>query len=255
MRCAYALYRIVARLAGGGDLPLGNCLVAEALIIPLLMVVSDGFLLAWIVAELRNAALDEAAEDRLDVRHALALFPGAALACMLVLPARYISTLVWLSSGYLPTSVTATAVGDYLRWQLGWGLTDLQGASLVFVGLVGAVAWSRGTFGGALAGYLRLLSVEGGHLVAVAALAGAAMALASAAVYAVVLLLPSQTWVLGAADSYAHFATLPIGLWTVAAVIELGRRSLPAAELARPIARTSSVNLHPEREPSLQQGE
>jgi hypothetical protein len=251
----YALYRVVARLAGGSDLPLGNCLVAEALIIPLLMVVSDGFLLAWIVTELRNAALDEAGADRLDVRQALAIFPGAALACLLTLPARYLATFVFLGQAYLPTSASATQVGDYVRWQLGWGLTDLQGASLVFVGLAGAVAWSRGTTGGALAGYLRLLSAEGGHLVVVAALAGTAMALASAAVYAVVLLLPSQTWVLGAADSYAHFATLPIGLWTVAAIIELGRRSLPAAELARPIVHTSSVKLHPEHEPSLQQGE
>ena len=110
--------------------------------------VSDGFLLAWLLTELRNAGLDDGGEDRLDVRQAIALLPGAALACMLVLPARYMATLVWLGSGYLPTSATATALGDYLRWQLGWGLTDLQAAALVCVGLVGAVAWSRGTIGG-----------------------------------------------------------------------------------------------------------
>ena len=43
-----------------------------------------------------------------------------------------------------------------------------------------------------------------------------------------------QTWVLGAADSYAHFATLPIGLWALAAFIELAERSLPVASLVRP---------------------
>ena len=75
-RSLYALYRIVARLAGSTDLPLGNCLVAEAVIIPLLMVVSDGFLLAWVLTELRNAGLDDAGEDRLDTRQAIALMPG-----------------------------------------------------------------------------------------------------------------------------------------------------------------------------------
>jgi hypothetical protein len=251
----YALYRIVGRLAGSSDLPLGNCLVAEALFIPLLMVVSDGFLLAWVLAELRGAGLDNASEDRLDARQAIALMPAAALACMLALPARYLATFVWLGSGYLPTSASATAVGDYVRWQLGWGVTDLQAAALVLAGLAGAVAWSRGTVHGALAGYLRLLTSEGGHLVAVVALACAASGLVSAAAYAVVLLLPVQSWVLGAADSYAHFATLPIGLWALAAFVELAQRSLPTAVLSRPISRSAPVDLHPEREPSIQEEE
>ncbi len=43
------------------------------------------------------------------------------------------------------------------------------------------------------------------------------------------LLLPAQAWVLNAADSYAHFLTLPVGLWTLAALIELAQRSLPTA--------------------------
>jgi hypothetical protein len=141
-----------------------------------------------------------------------------------------------------------------VRWQLGWGLTDLQAAALAAVGLVGAVAWSRGTARGAVAGYLRLLSAEGGHLVAAVAMAGVASGLASAVAYAVVLLLPVQSWVLGAADSYAHFATLPIGLWALAAFIELAQRSLPTAAPVRPMSRNAPVDLHPEREPSIQQG-
>ncbi len=248
----YALYRIVSRLAGSADLPLGNCLVAEAIIIPFLMVVSDGYLLAWVLTELRNAGLDDTGEDRLDARQPIALFPGAALACVLALPARYLATFVWLGSGYLPTSASASPVGDYVRWQLGWGLTDVQAAALIGVGLAGAVAWSRGTMRGAVAGYLRLLAAEGGHLVAVVALASVASGLASAAAYAVILLLPAQSWVLGAADSYAHFATLPIGLWTLAAFIELSQRSLPIAALVQPISRTAPVDLNPEREASIQ---
>ncbi len=246
----YALYRIVARMAGSIDLPLGGCLVAEVVIIPVLMVVSDGILLAWLLTELRNAGLDDTGGDRLDTRQAVALMPAAALACALALPARYVATFVLLGQAYLRTSASATSVGDYVRWQLGWGLTDLQGAALVGIGLAGAVAWSRGTIRGTIAGYSRLLAAEGGHLVAVVAIAGFGSGLVAAAAYAVVLLLPAQTWVLAAADSYAHFATLPIGLWALAAFIELAERSLPIASLARPTTHTMPVDLDPGREPS-----
>jgi hypothetical protein len=235
----YVLYRVVSRLAGSTDLPLGNCLVAETVAIPVLMLVSDGFLLAWIVTSLRDAGLDDFSEDRVETRQALALMPAAVLACALALPARYLATFVWLASGYLPTSASATSIGNYVRWQLGWGLTDLQAASLVTIALAGAIAWSRGSIRGGVAAYLRMLTAEGGHLVAAVAIAGVASCLAAAAAYAIVLLLPAQTWILGAADSYAHFATLPIGLWTLAAFIELGERSLPTAGLVPPASRTT----------------
>jgi hypothetical protein len=139
----------------------------------------------------------------------------------------------------LSTSVHATAVGRFIRWQLGWGLTDLQAAAIVFVGLAGAVAWSQGTIRGAFKGYLRLLSAEGGHLIIALAMAGCAATLLTATAYAVVLLLPAQTWVLGAADSYAHFASLPVGLWLLAAFVDLAERSLPSAATARPATRES----------------
>ncbi len=233
----YALYRIVVRGAGNLDLPLGGCLVIEALVIPILMLISDGFLLAWLLAELRNAGLDATGEDRLDPLQAAELMPAAALACLVALPARYMATFVWLARLNLPASVNSTPLGRYIRWQLGSGLTDLQAAALVVVGLVGVVAWSRGTIGGSIGGYRRLLTVEAGHLIGTLAMAGVAAAMLAAPAYAVVLLLPAQTWVLAAADSYAHFATLPVGLWTLAALIELAERSLPTA--ARAEARTA----------------
>jgi hypothetical protein len=240
----YALYRIVARMAGSSDLPLGGCLVAEVVIIPILMVVSDGVLLAWLLTELRNAGFDDTGGDRLDTRQAIALMPAAAMACAIALPARYVAAFVLLGQAYLQTSASATSVGDYVRWQLGWGLADLQAAALVGIGLAGAVAWSRGTIRGAIAGYGRLLGAEGGHLVAVVAIAGLGSGLVAAAAYAVVLLLPVQTWVLAAADSYAHFATLPIGLWTLAAFIELAERSLPIASLVRPTTRRTPADFN-----------
>jgi hypothetical protein len=226
----YVLYRVVARAAGSGDLPLGGCLVVEAVLIPAAMLIVDGLLLAWVLTELRQAGLEAAGEERLEPMAALALLPGSALACAVALPARYLAAFVFLAQAHLPTSVHATGLGDYIRWQLvGWGLTDVQAAALLFVGLVGVVAWTRGHLADALAGYRRLLAAEGARVVVALALAGGAATVLAAAAYAVVLLLPVQTWVLAAADSYAHFATLPVGLWTLAALIELAQRALPSA--------------------------
>ena len=113
--------------------------------------------------------------------------------------------------GYLPSGVGPTAVGSLLRWQLNRGLADLQGAALLTVGLAGAVAWSRGTAGGALRGYLRMVAAEGGHLVAQLAAAGLLAGAGSGLAYVLVLSLPASSWLLSAADGYAHYATLPVG--------------------------------------------
>jgi hypothetical protein len=230
----YAFYRVVMRGAGTIDLPVGGCLVVEAAVVPMLMLLSDAYLLSWFLVELRDSTLGRVDEPRIDALAPVALMPAATVACLSALPARYVASLVWLVRLNLPPSVNATAVGRYIRWQLGNGLIDLQAGSLVVVGIVGVIAWSRGSFRGILPGYFRLLRLEGGHLAAALTMAGAAAAALSAVSYLIVLLLPAQTWVLNAADSYAHFATLPIGLWLLAALIELFERALPEATLAAP---------------------
>jgi hypothetical protein len=229
------IYRLAA-LAGQSndpdalrDLPWQGCLMIEPLLIPLLMAVCDGFLLAWILVELRNASLGDTGNELFDPKQAISLMPATALACALALPARYVATAVWLASARLPNTFGA----NYVRWQLTWGLADIQGAALLVIGLIGAVAWSRGTLSGAVRGFGRLLAAEGGHLIVAVALACASAGAGAGAAYLLLLSLPAQTWVLSAADSYAHYATLPVGLLLLAAVVELGERSLPNARLAQ----------------------
>jgi hypothetical protein len=229
----YFLYRLAARAVGTGDLPLGGCLMIEAVAVPVLMVASDGVLLAWLLVELRGASLGDAGNDTLDPFAVVGLLPGAILACLLALPGRYLATALLLGSSYLPGAVAATRVGSWLRWQLSWGLADVQGAALLTVGLAGAAAWNRGSPAGAVRGYFRLIAAEGGHLAAALALSGLAAGGLSALAYLLVLSLPASTWVLAATDGYAHYATLPVGLLTVAALVELGERALPTADRAR----------------------
>ncbi len=226
------LYRLLSLGAGTTELPLGVWPLGEALLLPPLMALCDGLLLAWILSELRAAGFDKPGADSLDTRAATDLMPASILACLMALPARYLATLVLLASSYLPASAGTTAAGRYVRWQLSYGLADVQGLALLTAGLAGAVAWSSGGIGESCRGYARLLASQGARLVVMLALAGLAAGALSAVAYAVVLALPAAPWVLNAADSYAHYATLPVGLWTLSALVELGERSLPEAELA-----------------------
>jgi hypothetical protein len=229
----YLLYRLGTRLMGKAeDLPLGGCLMIEGPVIPLLMVLCDAVMISWILVELRDVGLNDAGHDMFEPLAVVALLPGAILACLLTMPARYLATAILLTDFYLPATIGATFVGSLLRWQLGWGLAAVQGAALTTMGLAGAVAWSRGSMQSAMRGYLRLIAVEGGHLVVLLLLAGVAAGSGAALAYLLVLSLPASTWVLAAADSYAHYVTLPIGLLTLAALVELGERALPSATLA-----------------------
>ena len=230
-----ALYRFVSLVTNNADLPMGGCMGPEALMVPALMALADGVLVAWVLVELRNAGLGDPEGDALDVVGVSVLIPSAAVACLLAFPARYVGAAAWLTLVNLPAGyATGNWVATYLGWQLGWGLVYLQAAAIAFAGLLGAVAWSRGTPGDALKGYLRLLSAEGGHLVAAVAAGGLAAGALSALAYMLVLSLPASTWALNAADSYAHYGSLPIGLILLAALIELGERSLPLATPADP---------------------
>ena len=167
----YAIYRTVGLIYGVPDLPMTGCFGLEVLLVPLLMPVADGILLAWVVVELRNAGLGDSPErERLDVPGAVALMPAAALACAMLMPGRYVATAGALVFLYL-TSVPGWLAG-YFRWQLGWGVIDLQAAGLLGVGAAGALAWSRGTFGSMLGGYARLLRARAGTSPASSSLAG-----------------------------------------------------------------------------------
>ena len=227
------LYRLVSIGVGGGyaDLPLGGILMVEPVVVPALMALCDGVLLGWVIVELRDAGADDSGAFGLDPHAALGLLPGSILACVAALPARYLASAVLLASYSLPGTATTSAVGSYVRWQLGRGIADVQGAALLTAGLAGAVAWGGVSPGSACRGYGRLLQAQGGRLAATLALGGTAAGVVSALAYVITLSMPASTWLLNAADSYAHYLSLPVGLWLLAALIELGERSLPEATL------------------------
>lgn len=227
---AFLTYRVISIGSGYPELPLGGCLMVEAVIVPALMAVCDGMLLGWVLVELRNAGVEHPDGGVFDPHDAIALLPGTIFACLASLPARYLAVMVILTSYYFPNSASLAPLFAAARWLLSRGLADVQGAALLGAGLAGAAVWGGG-LGGLLRGYGRMLRTHGGRVACVLALAGVAAGVASAVAYFVVLSLPAGTWVLNAADSYAHYLTLPVGLWTLAALVELGERSLPEAEL------------------------
>lgn len=229
----YAMYRLAGLIVEPEGLPpLGGVLFVEVGIVPVLMLLTDGLLLAWVLVELRGHPGGDD-EEGFDVADTIALVPAAILGCLVGLPARYVATTVGLAFFYhLPANLGSS---PWIRTFLGgWGLAWLQAAALACVGLVGAAAWSRGTLGGVLVGYGRLLRAEGGRLAGLMAIVGLGAGVASALAYYAVLAMPAQPWILLAADSYAHYAGLPVGLIGLAALVELGGRVPRATKPASP---------------------
>lgn len=228
----YFLYRLFCRFGGAGELPVGNCLLIEVAIIPCLMLVCDGFLLAWLLVEIRDGEPGEDLRSRFDASRALRLMPAACLGCLAALPARYAATAMVLGSQHLSASWMAAGPGRALRWGLGPGLVWFQAASLAAMSVVGVIAWSGGGLGEIRLGFGRTLRREGGRLTAVAVMAALACGGLSGLAYALLPALPPAGWVLPAVDAYAHYLTIPVGLWTLAAYIVLAERALPAARPA-----------------------
>ncbi len=239
--CAAALlilYRLVSIPFGYLDLPMGDLLYVDILIVPALMLLCDGLLLAWLLVELRDAGLGDAPGGTFETARRRRSVADLMLGLFGAGAGAYVATAVWLTTYSLPS---ATPV-SYVRWQLGRGLTDLQGAALLTAGLAGAVAWGGASLLASLRGYARMLAQSGGRIVALFALCGLGAGVASSLSYVVLLALPSASWTLNAADSYAHYLTLPIGLFLLSALVELGEQALPEATLI-PVEREAAVAL------------
>lgn len=236
----YAMYRVASEIRELDGLePLGGCLFVEVGVIPPLMALADGLLLAWVLVELRGSAISDE-EEGFDVAGTVAMVPSAILGCLVGLPARYAANAAGLAFfHHLPATMGDSPwIKPFLK---GWGLAWLQSGSLVLVGLVGAIAWSRGTWGGVLAGYGRMLRAEGGRLTGLLVFLAAGVGGVSALAYFAVLALPAQPWVLLAADSYAHYASLPLGLLGLASLVELGSRTRGATKDSRGIDQAEGM--------------
>jgi hypothetical protein len=222
----YALYRLAGVIMGMEGYPAGGCFVVEALGVPVLMALADGLLLGWVLVELRRAGY---ADDitALDVRSTVALWPMAGLTCLLIMPGRYLAVATWLAMPYAPGGLSQRWLAPGLLG--GRLMLALQVAALAMVPLAGALAWGGRSLRGLFRGYVGILREHGGHAVAALLLSGLTVGVPVGLVYLAVLTLPRQPWLLAAADSYAHYASLVAGLVLLAALVELGARSLPRA--------------------------
>ena len=221
----YALYRAIQDFRAPDGLPMGGCMFLEAAFIPLLMLTTDGLLLGWVIAEIARARPDQPdSTEGYAVLDGLHRMPLAMIACLIAMPARYAATAVWLALSHLNMLLLPEDLAFVAGFVRGRGLIVLQAASLVILGLVGALAWGRP----ALRRFGRMLRLEGGHLLAwlvvLCSLVGGISGLATW----LVLSLPTQAWVLAAADSYAHLASFPLGLLMLSGLIELAHRVEPA---------------------------
>lgn len=223
-------YRLVGEFTDPGGLPPGGCAVFEGAIVPVLLLATDGLLLAWALSELRGPVdLDR---DSIDLADAIERAPAAFWACLLALPALYAADAGWLVSPYVKS--LPAFLGRTLRPVLsfllhGWGLAALQTVAPLFLPVFSSIAWSGGRIFPALAGGFRVFRAQGARLVVAFALSASLAGLLSALSYFAVLSLPTQPWILAAADAYAHFATLPIGCFLLSLLVELGAQTFDPA--------------------------
>ena len=78
-------------------------------------------------------------------------------------------------------------------------------------------------------------------MVVVLAMSCTATVLLAGSVYALLLLVALAGLGPGAADAYAHYVTLPVSLWTLAAAIILAERSLPSAPLCTHVSAAANI--------------
>ena len=81
-------------------------------------------------------------------------------------------------------------------------------------------------------GWWRLMKAEGARILFWTAIVSVLSGVWVGMVEGLFLAMPPRLWTLSAADSYAQYGSILIGLWMVAGYVELGRRALPTARVA-----------------------
>ncbi len=238
---AFTLYRIACLIWRPDGQPLGILPIAEVVLVPPLMLICDALLLAWVLCELRHGQSDSVSPPLTQtVSEAIERLPAAALVCLLVMPSRYVAATASLAirsfSGTPPAWVQrllATVLID-------WGLVWFQCAGFVFISLVGAAALARDG-GGLVRVWRQTLRTQGARMLVLVLGTLLATGGLTFLAYLSVLSLPGQPWVLAAADSYAHYVSLPLGLILVAMLVELAHQSSSSISMPRPEGDAPSV--------------
>jgi hypothetical protein len=227
-------YRAVTFLADRTSGPVSGCLRVDALVVPLLLLAADGLLLSWVLVEFGRALREHLTWESDDTAAFVRGIPAAMLVSALANPGRY----VVLAATMLEQQWTETAARPASRWgPILWAsaVAQLVGLALFAFPAV-LVVCRRGGLAYKLRSFITLIRRAGGQLVGLTVLAVLLNIVVTFPFFALFGAMQAETWSLLGAASYAHYATLLLGLVFLSGVTQLAAQQLGLEDEPQPVA-------------------
>jgi len=225
-------YRTVANVVDPMAGITSGCLVIDIIVLPVLLLMSDGLLLSWLLAEYGRAAREHFDWQADDTAAFVRGWPGAMLVCGLMNPGRYAVLLLamWETQFRQPLRWPVTRWGPIL-----WAAAIAQVIGLAWFALPAVLAVSRREgLKQKLAAFLLLFRRAGGQVVGLTALAVLLNVLVLWPFYWLFAFMQPETWSLIGAASYGHYATLLLGVVMLGGTTQLAAREIGVSDEPAP---------------------
>lgn len=201
-----------------------GCLYIDALLLPVALLVADGMLLSWVLAEYGRGVCGRFEWDSSDTAAFARGIPAAMCACGLANLGRYLALgfAMWEQQSNSPTKWSAKT------WEpLILAASILQVIGLVWFAFPAVLAVERrGRLKDKFSSFVTLLRRAGGKVVGFTVLGLVLNMAVVVPFYWIFGKMQAETWSLVGAASYGHYATLLLGLVLLAGATQLAHLEL-----------------------------
>jgi hypothetical protein len=233
-------YRTVSNVVDpAAGITSGCPMIIDIVVLPVLLLMSDGLLLSWLLAEYGRAVRGHFDWQPDDTAAFVRGWPGAMLVCGLMNPGRYavLLTALWETQFRQPLRWPASRWGPIL-----WAAAIAQVIGLACFALPAVLAvCRRGGLRTKLAAWLMLFRRAGGQIVGLTALAVVLNVLVLWPFYWLFAFMQPETWSLIGAASYGHYVTLLLGIVVLGGTTQLAAREIGVEDEPAPSVMQSAA--------------